>query len=790
MIQNTFKKYQREPRTQLTEELFSSGMSFTTAPLPEKYVKELVNYDIKGNGEVLTPRPGFNAVATTNTTVNIAYSDTRSIIAGQVCNDNDMGAVAQIILCDTERDVTLDSYMTQGYLTLVTVKSDHTSVANELPKHTTLVSQSGVRVNVKYPGLTQIHGMRAEPTKGLGTIALMPTGTFAFNNSYYTFGLDNHEGETYLYHTVLNKSNNAVDQLYYAEKIKAKRLTPKEAVMWGYNMLATNPYEFTCDTSAGAITLLGILPYDDNGKLIMTPRANQTLNLRCYYAAPANAHYKVVWEYKEVIASVWNEIQSSEIDIATTPTPFTAKFSSPVSQVMVRLSCYKKVENAWLPEQVMTVGFNFSKDDYGSTANVENKIYNIKDSTGMTYWKNRLIVYGVKADPSILFMSEVNDPSYFPYPNGVDLFDEPILYATPFLDNLLVFTATKLYMLVLGQDGLTWTKKLIQTNLKISEWDIHLIQVVKNMVFFKSGNYYFMVVPRLNSLTGELTIAPISTNILGLLDNFKQNVENTLEILYNYSDGIKLLHYYNYLDYEDIHNVYVFQAKDGRIFNYTLLYNSISRHWRIYINESGSIVHPLTQDATQKGVLMSLFKNSSNALSIQFHKYTLDVLKDSYVGQTSAVFRNYQYLDTGYKDHNSDYKKRYRELQFKLNNTSAKQLRFFTEFLIDGELRKGFTKYTPVHNVDKTSPNYGELTLEREFLDPSILPSATILAENKKDTNCWVLDSSLFPEAILWKIRIPVSGKGYAPRIRLVSFNEENYELLNVSWVFRSLYSR
>ena len=50
----------------------------------------------------------------------------------------------------------------------------------------------------------------------------------------------------------------------------------------------------------------------------------------------------------------------------------------------------------------------------------------------MTYWKNRLFVYGVPKDRTILFSSDINDPTYFPYPYGADLFDEPIIHVMPF----------------------------------------------------------------------------------------------------------------------------------------------------------------------------------------------------------------------------------------------------------------------------------------------------------------------------------------------------------------------
>ena len=45
------------------------------------------------------------------------------------------------------------------------------------------------------------------------------------------------------------------------------------------------------------------------------------------------------------------------------------------------------------------------------------------------------------------------------------------------------------------------------------------------MIYFKSGNYYYMLVPKAQSTTGELTLAPISTPITEFFNNFSVNVE-------------------------------------------------------------------------------------------------------------------------------------------------------------------------------------------------------------------------------------------------------------------------
>jgi hypothetical protein len=229
------------------------------------------------------------------------------------------------------------------------------------------------------------------------------------------------------------------------------------------------------------------------------------------------------------------------------------------------------------------------------------------------------------------------------------------------------------------------------------------------------------------------------------------------------------------------------------LLNVDVLYNTVLRVWRLYTFESWDIVKPYRQDATTKGVFM-MFTPMGTAPCIQLFKFDPSTCMDSWAYPDEAehelVFKNYQMLDTGSRDIASDLKKRFREAQLRLNNRSNKTLYFYSEFYIDGDTRKALYKYTPHQEIDPASPDYGLLTMERELIDPVLLPGTTILAETQEDYNYWSLDISQFPDTSLWKIRIPFSGKGYCPQMVLVSHNLEPYELLHNIWVFRQLYSR
>jgi hypothetical protein len=515
-----------------------------------------------------------------------------------------------------------------------------------------------------------------------------------------------------------------------------------------------------------------------------------------FYQVPLNKKYYIVFEWKSTTESTWSEITHFDTTF-TTVGSIKVPFSPPSTNLIMRVSAYGYTDTTrnTYTDAVLAVGFSFDRKAYGSTANVTPKNYTITAATGVTYWKNRLIAWGVPEDQSLLFSSEVNDPTYFPYPNNCDTFDEPIKYAKPFLDNLLVWTATKLWLLTISADGLTWSKKCIQNNLTIEDWDIHLIQVVKNMVFFRSGNYFYMIVPKSGSTTGELTLAAISKPMCYFFDKFEEYTKEIIEQVYSRKDlTFTLKHYYNYLDFEDVHNVYVLQVTGTNEYvNFDMLYNTIDRIWRIYVTGSSGILMPYKQDMTRKGILCEASVQSGKTIYqlLQYNNrnnqdfYNIDYTSTTPIAlfETNHAWHNWQGIDTGYREHSSNFKKRYRECQFVINNRSNQPLNFYTDFFIDGEQRRNKYIYSVVQDTDPESPAYGVLTVEQVLAYPLTTPGATTL-------NVWQLGVSMFPDTSFCKIKFPVSGKGYTPRMLLISRNELPYELLNISWVYRAMYSR
>jgi len=780
-----FKGQKRGQRVQSAEAVFNAGMYYSNMPLKEGFAKELVNYDTKDQGELLEPRPGLRVFDHSLYSGAVAYNQDMTISHAQESSELDGERYQQIIISQITDTPIAGTNLVSGTGYIGTGKNNVLALND--------MHAPGADLIFKKPKGGEIHGIPVDDLNVTGR----QVGTFAFNEYFYFFRTDGK-----LYRTYFNNTSSE----YEVEEVVPTDINAREAVLWGYNLLEADPYTFDDEHDAAILKILGITVRDEDSNLIVNPIMGNNLELRAHYdCANAGDKFTVVWSYKELTSDEWITIRENDIIFSGDPVLRVTDWNAPSENVIIDITTY-----AWpggvkdtVPTQTLQMRLTLAPEErsFDHETSYTPKVFDLSTAAGMAYWKRRLILYGIKEHQSKLFMSRVNDPTYFAYPNDVDDLEEPIIHVTSLLDQLIVFTTTKIHSVVLSADGLTTTRTVLQSNLNINEWDTHLIQNIKNMIYFRSGNYYYMIVPS-RALAGSLTVAPISKNIEELFNKFESSVEDIVKTVYDYAGTLNLVNYYNYLDFEDVCNTYVYQTDADVYLNIVLLYDTMLRGWRIRAYESQSILIPYKQDITKRGELVGLLEYNSKP-SVQFLKPDELEVKDYYypngltdlsdapeVFAAQNVFKNYQYIDTGYRDIASVFKKRFRELQFRINNLSQTRLNFYSEFLIDGNLRSSKYNYNIAHNIDPEDENYGVITMERELVDPTVVPGVTILAETEDETNMWQLDVSQFPDLAFWKVRMPVSGKGYAPRLKLISYNEERYELLDLHWVFRPLYSR
>ena len=655
----SYKQYNKRDRKAVLETDYSKGMMSSEGIVDDGYVKTLVNFTFEKERSTLIPRPGLTLTQCVFTEHLVAdaedfLSDEVTIKASKACVENGV-TYHQTILgklhenSDTEGDIwvgthgdPIDSAEFDVYETTNVVKFSATA---SLP----------ARHAAKFftTGNSSIHNvpLTSDSLKRIET----PVGSFAYGNSFYFFGkgANNNPG---LFRTVFDSTLNA----YKFEAVTPKTLSVSEAVTYGYNMLlGSNAYTFSNKLQAVTIQLEGILPYEtdsthSHSKLLMTPKKNQPIDLVCYYDAPSGKQYDIVWEWREITSSDWTEIQRTTVTFTSGVNLVVNSFTPPAENIMIRVSAYpyETVNNVTevsdTVEKAMAVGFDFRESNYGSANTLEQKVYDLTTATGMTAWKGRLVVWGVTEDPTILFISDYNEPACFPYPNNITVFDEPIIAVKEFMDTLVVFTTDKLYQVTMASDGNSWTSTVLQAHLHINPWDKHLIQTVRNMIYFKSGNYYYMMVPRSQTLTGEMVLAPITTPITSFFDRFSVMVQDLFRTTYSYTGEYDLLTYYNYLDYEDIHNVYIYTFGDStNVVNVDLIYNTLDRTWQVWMYETANILYPYKVDATQPGLLAasSLIRvkdmDNSGALSyrrvLQIFNWNKALVAECYMPQSVQI---------------------------------------------------------------------------------------------------------------------------------------------------------
>lgn len=796
---------------------FSSGMKFTNAPHESGFAKAIVNFDLKNDGECLVPRGGFHDIA----------SRTSAVLAKTEYIDFCVHHAASMFVKEPDdSDAILCQYYLAGGLTasgfdiasaylVVEYKGEYiraTHVSDEFATGTLLMK----------PAATQMHNMELDTPKYRNGIYTSLEG-----NTYVLV----HSGERNLLCTIVAQFNARHDEInWHIEAVEPTEVQPTQAMNYGYNMFKDNPYSFENTVSGtGAIQLTGVIPFSEAGKLLLTARPGTPIVFKLFYKYAQSDvdngdKYLVQWEVQDLNNSTDPEVihkvrgsreytPGEQIEFAYTPS-YTA-FS-----IIVRL--YKKSEMdaqdaAWeadtslqalvtkddylTPNQVTTLASYYLTSNSNKTStNVDAVAYDMCTATGMCTWQQRLVMWGVKNAKTTLFVSEINDPGYMPYPNNCEIYASDIICAVPYMSDLLVFTKTSLYKLTLAEDGLSYTSKCIQERLNMQESDANTVLTVQNMVYFKSGSLFYMVVPNNQSQQQDTQLAPVSRAVEQMFTDMRKTISDVLNDVYNLApDGyhnpihLQLVDYNVYVANTQVRNVYKVRVdrqigasgSETHYIDVCMNYDTVLRAWTMY-----------TYEATP--YRMVVYKPTVTGETIMAHPFIVDhVLYISLVQADSTqprddfeltesaerAFGNWQFLDTGYRDFSEDLKKRFREVQFCINVLDSDHLKFHTAFVVDDVDTVPLYKYVVSQCTDPNDANYGEIFVERELDDATQTPGLTAFNE-------WELDSSQFPDITVHKVRYKVSGKGYGGAVKILSMNDVPYELLHINWVYRVMFAR
>lgn len=926
-----YKQAQQQTRVITNENGYLKGMYYTDVPLPEGYVKTLVNLDIDSVSGKLTPRPGLQSIG------KVAF-DPKGAVPNAVKGHNPLimydkyyTVLGQSKLCGRDASKQVVQSALYHYCARDEIKYTGTHVIFYRPDlqgdyYSLFIGQNRQELFTRVP-IKQIHNRVCR----YNDLFKKPLGAF-LNDQYFQFRNATTDQPGRLVYTkrgedILNSSLD--EQVYHADRADIvsdqyylcytppTQLNPSLAATQGFNMLLDDPYKFECThTAVNAITLQGLLPYDKvTGQLALNPRPNDVLQLKAYYIAPtkyvsteiqpkyyattsAKIEYtvdgetveqdpitvedlsnyvtaklndyavgtwwhiadttqyymvlqkyntqtkelvksleyfrntkpnyseklsvliaeedatetkvRVEWQTRQSTASDWNTVQTEDIKLSEQNLePFTCEFTMSDKEMMVRVRVLDITPEGTDLDIVLatqTIGISTSENNSNAFA----KKYDLSACMGMCEWEQRLVLWGVPDALNTVFVSDINNPNYFPYPNNIDTFPDPVMGVYNYGDELIVLTTNSLYRLTWSTEGAGWTHTLVQRNLHITEADLSMNCVIKNMFLFKSGNQYYMMVPKSASVVkGETTIAPISKTIEPLLENFHEEIYRIVKLMRNEPDlsdfTQNLVYYHSFVDGNVVALNYVYdisatedwieiQKETSTFFYVQLRYDTDTRTWSLRMFSTPYILQVPYTDAMGQGRYVLPTQGNDGEAFLQYCEFKddADELVQYYTTDGEEVhdpfIRNYQYIDTGNREIDTEHKKRFREFQFKIKNINTTALAFYTGFYVDGAERKNIVRY-------ETSVNEDNEIIVTPVLDDTVSYTADGLfmptelgTEDSKV--CWVVGSSAFPGRTLWKVRMPVSGKGYTPRVELLSLNEQRYEILGHSWVYRTMDAR
>lgn len=843
-VTSSYKEYQRLERIMTVEDVFNLGMSYTNTPLREGYVKLLVNYDLKNRGDSLVPRGGIKLTAERMADVVLPSTHTYAV--------HHVGST--LVMSEDGQDATVHKYVLVAPIMEHAVSGrlcyafNQAYVFVDTPDgYKSAIINTDHYSNIKYK-LNTMHDMSVNALPECNTGIFVSIGANTYIPVFNVANVDRQFVQLKLEYT------EEGDIAASLPTLEPKEVPASQTINSGYNMMKDDPYDFpNVENATGALNLLGIVPKDATGQLKLTNYVGEQVRYHLNYSYPVgdlDKQYRVQWEVKDTTTgsavTVLRQVRRSPVYTPSSDIFIDYTVGYKQYTIIVKVYYNEDVDahpyvseeddaKNLVPAQVITVSSYTTTSASKKNSNLTARKYDLTTCSDMCVWQQRTVMWGVEDATTTLFVSQPNMPEYVAYPNDVEVFNEDIVTCVPYLDALLVFTTSKLYKLEFVTDGaeVYYTTKCIQEHLPMTKEDASTIHTVKNMVYFKSNNYFYMIVPNMQAGLGELQLAPVSTPIEGLLDNFSTALNDIINEVYNIPEKfdfkenqddsytLTLVDYTNHLEGSTLRNVYKVKLDVYKLgllahtlyLDFILNYDTVVRAWTTYLVESNRYrLTPYEHTVTQGMLFIMPVHNSAldRSTTLNQVKYTPTSPSDEapvYATASDRVFANYQLLDTGQRSHYASYKKRFREIQLTINNTNQATLQFYTAFVLDDDVRKDLFKYEVQQIIDPDDPDFGLVYVERSLSDPLSLEHSdsmyvaqvpTALLDKLRADNAvnfdtidpWLLDFSKFPTLTVAKIRYKISGKGYLGKMKLLSINDTMYELLGTNWVYRKMNAR
>ena len=548
------------------------------------------------------------------------------------------------------------------------------------------------------------------------------------------------------------------DCTFSFNRLNPSEITAVQAVNYGYNMLKSNPYSFdNTTTQYSTFSMDGIIPYK-NGTVCTQAKVGEEIEYKLVYKYPSTFTQQICarWYVQDLTSTdsrtselltpaqvLLNTVPAgSDVSIVSNNTTYkqftlccelynTSELSTALNN-HAGTDCYNYVT----PLGTITLAYYCLTTDTVEKPLKEGITYNLFTAKGMCGWLNRLVIWGVEDATNALFISECDEPTWFPYPNGADVLDAPIIKCVPLGDVLYVFTEQSIYQYTytVGESGVTLNSNKIHTNLHIDP-EPEYIYAMEQMLTFKARDEYYMVVPANTSSTryGSMIIAPISKPISNLIDKSRLFIEPV--VIYTNLQGNS---------YEDS---WAIRAEDGWVDGTELVtsasvqymndddvqvhvewrYDIKKRTWRCVCNQFlrlGQNIKPIGNSNTYQVYYLSntQFSRDSN-MSVQDKLYIRDkFITNNPATNTTAdgvvhTQTDLYYIDLGNLDVLQGMKKKFRSYTYDLHLYQPKKaIAFYNALYIDNnkehkheyiidESDSGTYQYVPTEEVEEDSQN-------------------------------------------------------------------------------------
>lgn len=832
----------------------SNGMYLTNQNMPEGYVKVLVNYDIDDTGSCIKTRKGRSLLTTipyagkhrlgkmhltdyiytyneTATEVDDIkdllmsfghYSKIENYISPQ---DLVPPANLNVPMCITRFTINTDTnvyddddqIITPGQITTEVYENGWALYCDKGAENFNKVENE----NIGYISTRTIKNAYAYDKKiirdlGKPISAVLANEIYAFSGAPIeaTLYTANHNKNTFdsLAKADLTKlviRNTSQGYKIRREVIEPKTLNPTEATASGYNILHTSPYLFN-DVPGGAPRVLGIILYETQQSdiPILNPVVGTTYALRAYYqyqVSGATYQYKV-----ETMDATQTDAKYTTIVDWTDFTSGNAlwiNFIPTYLKTLVRITIRQSGQTATESQLPHLVDCETS-----STTKLENKEFDLSTAKGMISWAGCIGLYGVDGAADTIFFSDIEDASYFPFPNNTLMFDNEILAVHNYLDMLLVVTTDSIILVTVGDTIASCVQKKIMTNIFIPELDAINMIVLKDQIFFKTDTQFYVLKP--NRYTSDATDLKNFTNSTSIANYTIKFTEETIKILNKVFRPItnavsierrKTVHFTDFdvinvqsgIKDEEVHYIYtIVPYIDEQTFgnlDLHLVYNTVTRSYRLYLKGVGddnvshtSLLYRNKQSGVYYEVIPYNLETNSNVLIV---KESLNGRDDNIIQgdwQLTPYFNNYNYLDTGNVAINDTYNKRFRELQLNVVNHEDSKIRFYSDVKIDGKLTVNSTNYEIQNITDPNDPEYGLVYVIPTAVDNLTVYGDTTLEDEESElVNFWEVDLSAFPDLDMATVKLKLFGKGRRASLQLLCTDLKNYELSTFVWVYR-----